>query len=86
MALAPAARLGKLSPSTTALFLCDMQERFRDLIHEFPSAMRGCQYLTRVANVLELPVAHTEQYPKVFKGTGAPRHRGPRGRPPGESR
>lgn len=32
-------RLGKLVPSNTVFFLCDIQERFRDLIYNMPAVI-----------------------------------------------
>ena len=36
---AKAARLGKLLPTSTALFVCDIQERFRPIISGFPAVV-----------------------------------------------
>ena len=61
--------VGKLSPSTTALLLCDVQERFRPLIHHMETVVRTAQYMTSVATALEMPVLATQQYTKVFGNT-----------------
>ncbi|KIZ03005.1 Isochorismatase domain-containing protein 2 [Monoraphidium neglectum] len=52
---------GKLTTGSTALFVCDIQERFRPIISGFP-AIRG-------AGVLGLPVVVTEQYPERLGAT-----------------
>jgi len=61
--------VGKLAPHTTALLLCDIQERFRPLIHRSETVIRTAQYLTSVAKELSIPVVGTQQYTKVFGPT-----------------
>jgi hypothetical protein len=73
-ALAAAARahhgsLGKLLPTSTALFVCDIQERFRPLISGFPAVVDTSRRMVRGANLLGLPVITTEQYPKALGAT-----------------
>lgn len=63
--------VGKLSPSTTALLVCDVQERFRPLIHKMETVIRTTNFLTSVAKELEIPVVATQQYTKVFGPTVA---------------
>lgn len=53
----------------TAFFLCDIQNRFRDLIKDFPSVIRVAHTLSQVANVVNAPLIVTEQYPKAFGHT-----------------
>mmetsp|Transcript_26494 Transcript_26494/g.57810 ORF Transcript_26494/g.57810 Transcript_26494/m.57810 type:complete len:204 (+) Transcript_26494:116-727(+) len=69
MATASLARVGKLLPSTSALFVCDVQERFRPVIHHFPSVIDTARRMIRGANTLGLPVVITEQYPKALGNT-----------------
>ena len=38
-------KLGRFDPATTVFFLCDIQERFRPLIHEFPSLIAASKTL-----------------------------------------
>lgn len=38
-ALSAARRVGKIVPSKTVFFACDIQERFRDLIHNMPAVI-----------------------------------------------
>jgi hypothetical protein len=52
-----------------SFFSCDIQERFRTLIHEFPSVVHGASTLIRAAAILQAPVYVTEQYPKAFQHT-----------------
>lgn len=66
-----AARLGKLLPTSTALFVCDIQERFRPIISGFPAVVDTSRRMIRGANILGLPVVTTEQYPKALGNTVA---------------
>ena len=61
--------VGKLSPSTTALLLCDVQERFRPLIHNMETVVQTAKYMTSVATALNIPIVATQQYTKVFGNT-----------------
>jgi len=58
--------IGKLRPSTTSFFLCDIQERFRPLMYKTETVVSTSQYLTSVANTLSIPIVATQQYTKVF--------------------
>jgi len=57
-------RLGKVSPKSSALFVCDMQEKFRPSIGFFPEVINVAGRMLETAKVLDLPVVTTEQYPK----------------------
>ena len=57
-------RLGKISPKSSALFVCDIQEKFRPSIGFFPEIINVAGRMLETAKVLELPVVTTEQYPK----------------------
>jgi nicotinamidase-related amidase len=61
--------VGKLKPETTALLLCDIQDRFRPLMFNGETVISTSRYLTSVAKVLEIPVVITQQYSKVFGDT-----------------
>ena len=60
------AKYGKLVPERCVLFVCDMQERFAPSIVHFPTIVKQTARLVETANVLDIPVIVTEQYPKVF--------------------
>lgn len=64
-------RLGKLVPQNTCLFLCDMQEKFRNNIQYFQEIVEISARLLKAFTVLELPVVATEQYPKGNPGPAA---------------
>mmetsp|Transcript_33638 Transcript_33638/g.81325 ORF Transcript_33638/g.81325 Transcript_33638/m.81325 type:complete len:269 (-) Transcript_33638:208-1014(-) len=69
-AAATAARaVGKLSPSNTALLVCDVQERFRPLIHKMETVVNTTKFMTSVAKELDFPIVATQQYTKVFGPT-----------------
>lgn len=66
-----AAARASVALPTTAVFVCDIQERFRDLIHEMPAVVTTASVLVNAAAILSCPVIVTEQYPKAFKHTVA---------------
>lgn len=53
----------------TALFECDLQERFRPLIHKFPAVVHTAQKMIKAGRMLDLPLVVTEQYPKALGST-----------------
>lgn len=57
-------QLGILRSSTTALFLCDMQEKFAAGVSFFPQVVSNSRRVLAASKVMELPVLATEQYPK----------------------
>ncbi|XP_014667419.1 PREDICTED: isochorismatase domain-containing protein 2, mitochondrial-like [Priapulus caudatus] len=59
-----AVNLGKIAAKTSALFLCDMQEAFRKTIKYYPAIIETSQRLLNGAQILNMPVITTEQYPK----------------------
>lgn len=77
--------LGKILPSETALFVCDVQERFRQVISGMPAVIdtskrmvwTGCcraveqhhGQQVRAADALHMPVLVTEQYPEKLGAT-----------------
>ena len=66
LAMAAALRtVGKLTPKSSILMLCDIQDRFRPLIHEGESIVSQANFLCRIGSELDVPVVCTEQYVKV---------------------
>jgi len=61
--------MGRLRANGCALFVCDVQEKFRGLIHHMPAVIETTSRMVRAANVLDLPVFVTEQYPKALGHT-----------------
>ncbi|KAK0055122.1 isochorismatase domain-containing protein 2 mitochondrial [Biomphalaria pfeifferi] len=56
--------VGKILYKNAALFVCDMQEKFRPTIQYFPQILNVAGRLLKSAEALGLPVLFTEQYPK----------------------
>ena len=63
-AVAGGQSLGRLVPRSTALFLCDMQEKFRPNIKHFTEVVQTSNRLLQAAAILDIPGVVTEQYPK----------------------
>lgn len=63
---ARARRLGKLESAHTAVFVCDIQEKFAPSIAHFDTVVNNSERLLKVANILGVPIIATEQYPKVI--------------------
>lgn len=57
-------RIGQLSARSCALFLCDMQEKFRPSVAFFPQIVAVAARMLQASQVLEIPVIVTEQYPR----------------------
>lgn len=60
---------GTIVPATTAFLCCDIQERFRPIIHNMETVISQSNFLVKTANVLDIPVIVTEHYPKAFGKT-----------------
>lgn len=67
--MATLARLGRLMPNTSALFVCDIQEKFRPVISVFPAVVDASKRMVRGCQILGVPVVVTEQYPKALGNT-----------------
>lgn len=61
--------VGKINPNNTALLVCDVQERFRPLIHKMETVINTTKLMTSVAKELDIPMVATQQYTKVFGAT-----------------
>ena len=64
-----AKRLGLLKASTSALFLCDMQVKFAPNIAYFEQIVNNSKRVLGAAQVMDVPVLATEQYPKGLGAT-----------------
>ena len=58
-------KFGHLNPATSALFICDIQEKFETSIELFEMVVTNVERMVQVANILKIPIVTTEQYPKV---------------------
>ncbi|KAK6031647.1 isochorismatase family protein [Ostertagia ostertagi] len=56
--------ISRLSPKNSALFVCDLQERFRNVIQFFPGIAETSKRMVDAAKILQMPIIVTEQYPK----------------------
>ncbi|MCW2949415.1 MAG: isochorismatase hydrolase [Thermoleophilia bacterium] len=61
--------LSLLGRERTAVFVIDVQERFRPHIHEFDALARSIRLLVEAATVLGVPTAYSEQYPEGLGAT-----------------
>lgn len=55
--------------NNTTLFICDVQDRFRPLIHNMETVIHKSEHLNKVCNKLDIPCLITEQYRKAFGAT-----------------
>ena len=57
-------KVGQIAVKNSALFLCDMQEKFAPTIKYFPQIVQVASRMFGAAKALDMPVVTTEQYPK----------------------
>ncbi|KAG1669124.1 Isochorismatase domain-containing protein 2 [Nymphon striatum] len=63
--------VGKIAYKNTAVFLCDMQEKFRGNIQYFPQIIAVSSRILKAGKILDMPIIATEQYPKGLGPTVA---------------
>ncbi|KAL4225747.1 Isochorismatase domain-containing protein 2 [Mactra antiquata] len=56
--------VARLTAKNSALFLCDMQEKFRKTISYYPQILAMSSRMLKASQILDIPVVVTEQYPK----------------------
>ncbi|XP_002128918.2 isochorismatase domain-containing protein 1-like [Ciona intestinalis] len=61
--------LGNLEASSSVVFCCDMQERFRPAIKYFDEIVQVGGRVVKAAQILNIPLVVTEQYPKGLGNT-----------------
>ena len=59
----------RLSPETTSLFICDIQELFRPLIYNSETVIARSNFMYNLSKMLSIPSITTEHYSKVFGKT-----------------
>ena len=59
-------RLGRLSPSTSLFFLCDIQKVFESLIFNMARVEQTAIFMSRTAALLDVPTIVTEHNKKAF--------------------
>ncbi|CAG5122776.1 unnamed protein product [Candidula unifasciata] len=57
-------QIGKVALKNSALFICDLQEKFSNTVKYFPQITAVAGRLLAAAEALHMPVIVTEQYPK----------------------
>eukprot|EP00386_Alphamonas_edax_P009127 GDKI01030033.1.p1 GENE.GDKI01030033.1~~GDKI01030033.1.p1 ORF type:complete len:152 (-),score=43.21 GDKI01030033.1:16-471(-) len=65
------AQLGRLRIPDTIFFCCDIQERFRAVIHQMPHVIHTGKIMAHASRIMEIPLLVTEQYPKALLKTVA---------------
>ena len=61
--------LSRPTPGNSVFLVCDIQENFRDKMHQWPLLLAAASFLTRLAHQLHIPILVSEQKP--FKPTVA---------------
>ncbi|EGT32679.1 hypothetical protein CAEBREN_20990 [Caenorhabditis brenneri] len=56
--------IARINPTNSALFVCDLQEKFASNIKYFPEIVTVSRRLIDAARILNIPTVVTEQYPK----------------------
>ncbi|KAH6562816.1 hypothetical protein BASA50_002119 [Batrachochytrium salamandrivorans] len=56
-------------PQSTAFFLCDVQERFRPHIWQYPHVIATASKMVQASKILNIPLIVTEHVPKTFGST-----------------
>ena len=59
-------KVGNIAIRNSALFICDIQEKFRNTISHFPAVISNSNKLLKASEILKIPVIVTEQYPKGY--------------------
>merc|ERR1711916_396553 len=68
-AMATVSRISRARVGKTMVFVCDIQETFRELVPNTHAVLRAAHLMLNAAENMGLPVVVTEQYPKAFGST-----------------
>ncbi|GAA6022070.1 hypothetical protein JCM8202_004399 [Rhodotorula sphaerocarpa] len=55
----------RLVPGKTAFFACDLQERFRLIVHSYPAVLATAHKMLKASPLLNVPVISTQQAPRA---------------------
>jgi hypothetical protein len=69
MSVSKVRRLNRIVGSNATYLICDIQERFRHLIHQMDAVINQAVLVNKACNVLSIPCIITEHYPKAFGKT-----------------
>lgn len=69
MALTRTRMLNRIVGSNAIYMICDVQDRFRPLIHQMEPVINKCLLVHKACKTLNIPCVITEQYSKVFGKT-----------------
>ncbi|KDQ64999.1 hypothetical protein JAAARDRAFT_28665 [Jaapia argillacea MUCL 33604] len=61
--------VAKLHLGKTAIFICDIQTKFRTAIHSYDNVIKTANKMLKLAKILQIPVIVTEQNPKGLGST-----------------
>ncbi|EMD31274.1 hypothetical protein CERSUDRAFT_119823 [Gelatoporia subvermispora B] len=62
-------RLTRLEARSTVFLVCDIQTRFRELVHEFDAMVSTASKMLTFAKILSVPVIVTEHNPRALGST-----------------
>lgn len=61
--------VSRIAISNAHLMICDVQERFRPLIHQMDAVINRTLLMSSGCKALDIPCIVTEHYPKIFQAT-----------------